>query len=601
MLELKHVSKKYDHNIFNDLNLKFHKQGLHVIVGKSGCGKSTLLYMLGGLDKDYDGVIECDGQDIKKIPNYIKKKVGFIFQQYYLLENENVKENVSLIEYFKKIFVDRKQEYLERLKIEKLLKYKSGILSGGQKQRVAIYRGFIADQPIILCDEPTGALDKINSEEVFKILKELARDRLVILITHDLLLANRYHDYLYEITNQQIVLTHQNEIKAIALKEKKRGKPFFLFLFNYLKKEVKNSFLIIQLLFLACLSIMLVFSLTKSTNIQIKKQLEQIIPSTTIMFKNKNHNSLTINDLKEIDNKYINYHFLQNDDIEILGLSLNDNYQANKTLYISDYIQASNKELVNDRELILSKSTYDELLYLTNKKSLLNENINLYFNYRNEIKSYKVKIKGVDNKNTVMETMYLKEYALNMMIKELYGIEEGNIGFLQVTDKKAINYLKKKYHQYDFQIANSSLNNNIDKTFEYIEWVLLAFCSLAVVAACFLLGIILYLLTVKKRKYFAILQSMGCSFKQIVLLLFLHALSLSMLAYLQAYIVIKQLFILLNRMIKESISYLIDDFLIVSNDSLLFILIFVLLITIVCSIMPILKVKKIDVIEELRR
>lgn len=227
MLELKHVSKNYDHNIFNDLNLKFHKQGLHVIVGKSGCGKSTLLYMLGGLDKDYDGVIECDGQDIKKIPNYIKKKVGFIFQQYYLLENENVKENVSLIEYFKKIFVDRKQEYLERLKIEKLLKYKSGILSGGQKQRVAIYRGFIADQPIILCDEPTGALDKINSEEVFKILKELARDRLVILITHDLLLANRYHDYLYEITNQQIVLTHQNEIKAIALKEKKRGKPFF--------------------------------------------------------------------------------------------------------------------------------------------------------------------------------------------------------------------------------------------------------------------------------------------------------------------------------------------------------------------------------------
>lgn len=346
---------------------------------------------------------------------------------------------------------------------------------------------------------------------------------------------------------------------------------------------------------------MLVFSLTKSTNIQIKKQLEQIIPSTTIMFKNKNHNSLTINDLKEIDNKYINYHFLQNDDIEILGLSLNDNYQANKTLYISDYIQASNKELVNDRELILSKSTYDELLYLTNKKSLLNKNINLYFNYRNEIKSYKVKIKGVDNKNTVMETMYLKEYALNMMIKELYGIEEGNVGFLQVTDKKAINYLKKKYHQYDFQIANSSLNNNIDKTFEYIEWVLLAFCSLAVVAACFLLGIILYLLTVKKRKYFAILQSMGCSFKQIVLLLFLHALSLSMLAYLQAYIVIKQLFILLNRMIKESISYLIDDFLIVSNDSLLFILIFVLLITIVCSIMPILKVKKIDVIEELRR
>ena len=601
MIELKHVSKSYDHIIFDDLNLKFHDQGLHVIVGKSGCGKSTLLYMLGGLDKDYDGIIEYDGVDIKDITNYIKKKVGFIFQQYYLLEEETVKDNIGLIGYFKKIFEERKKEYLNRMKIAKLLKYRTGILSGGQKQRVAIYRGFIADQPLVLCDEPTGALDKTNSEEVFKILKELAKDRLVILITHDLLLANRYHDYLYEIKNKQIELIHENDFEIIKFQEKKKGKPFFLFLINYLKKEIKNSFFIIQLLFLACLSIMLVFSLTESTNLQIKKQLEQIIPSTTIMFKNKNHNFLTINDLKELDDEYINYHFLQNDNIEILGLSLNDNYHASNTLYISDYIQASNRKLINERGVVLSKSTYDELLYLTNKKSLINKKINLYFSYQNDIRSCKIKIIGVDKRNTVIETMYLKEYALNMMIKELYGIDEGNIGFLQVDNKKRIDNLQKKYHNYEFQLANSNLTNNIDKSFEYVEWILLAFCSLAIVAACFLLGIILYLMTIKKRKYFAILQSMGCSFKQIVIILFLHALSLSVLAYLQAYLVIRQLFVVINNIIKESISSLIGNFLVVSNDSMVYILIFVLLITLFCSVVPILKVRKIDVIEELRR
>lgn len=601
MIELKHVSKSYDHIIFDDLNLKFHNQGLHVIVGKSGCGKSTLLYMLGGLDKEYDGVIEYDGKDIRDIPNYIKKKVGFIFQQYYLLEDETVKDNIGLIEYFKKVFVERKKEYLKRMKITELLKYRTGILSGGQKQRVAIYRGFIADQPLVLCDEPTGALDKSNSEEVFKILKDLAKDRLVILITHDLLLANRYHDYLYEIKDRDIKLIHENDFEIVSYQEKKKDKPFFLFLINYLKKELKKSFFIIQLLFLACLSIMLVFSLTKSTNLQIKKQLEQIIPSTTIMFKNKNHNLLTIDDLKIMDDEYINYHFLQNDNLEILGLSLNNDYKANDTLYISDYIQASNKKITDESGIVLSKSTYDELLYLTNKKSLINKKINLYFSYQNDIRSYKVKIIDVDKRNTVMETMYLKEYALNMMIKELYGIEEGYIGFLQVDNKKKIADLKKKYRNYEFQLANSNLTNNIDKSFEYIEWVLLVFCSLAIVAACFLLGIILYLMTINKRKYFAILQSMGCSFKQIVIILFLHALSLSMLAYLQAYLVIRQLFMIINNMIKESISYLIDDFLIVSNDSMIYILIFVLLVTLFCSVVPILKVRKIDVIEELRR
>lgn len=156
MLEIKNVAKSFDRPLFKEMSMTFQETGMYVIVGKSGSGKSTLLNILGGLDNEYQGVIEIDGQDIRQIPHYIRKYIGFIFQQFYLIEEMNVKENVNLISYFKRIMISKKEYYLERLKIKDLQRYKTAILSGGQKQRVAIYRGFIAKHPIILCDEPTG-------------------------------------------------------------------------------------------------------------------------------------------------------------------------------------------------------------------------------------------------------------------------------------------------------------------------------------------------------------------------------------------------------------------------------------------------------------
>ena len=149
MLEIKNVTKSFDRPLFKEMSMTFQETGMYVIVGKSGSGKSTLLNILGGLDNEYQGVIEIDGQDIRQIPHYIRKYICFIFQQFYLIEEMNVKENVNLISYFKRIMISKKEYYLERLKIKDLQRYKTAILSGGQKQRVAIYRGFIAKHPII--------------------------------------------------------------------------------------------------------------------------------------------------------------------------------------------------------------------------------------------------------------------------------------------------------------------------------------------------------------------------------------------------------------------------------------------------------------------
>ena len=606
MLEIKNVTKSFDRPLFKEMSMTFQETGMYVIVGKSGSGKSTLLNILGGLDNEYQGVIEIDGQDIRQIPHYIRKYIGFIFQQFYLIEEMNVKENVNLISYFKRIMISKKEYYLERLKIKDLQRYKTAILSGGQRQRVAIYRGFIAKHPIILCDEPTGALDVKNSEEVFKTLKELAKEKRVIVISHDEKLASKYHDYLYEIKNQQIHLVHQNKIKeTITAKEKTTKKSFFQFLLKDFKLCWKSHFIVIQVLFIALLSIMLTLSLTNSTNKQIQAQLEKIIPSTTIMLKKKNNEMLTQKDLQNIHHKEITYRFLQNDDVEFLGISPLKKYQTNKTLYISDYIQKpkykiQGKEIGNDQEIILARSTYEQLIYLTKQKSLMNQEVYLFFDYQNEVKSYPVKIVGIEEKETVMETLYLKEFAFNHYLQELYQLEQGHTAFLQVKNKKAMKILKEKYPIYQFKLANSSLSSTIDKKFKQIEIIFLGFSSLSIITACFLLGFVLYLMVIKRKKYFAILQTLGASLKQVCFIVLFQGLIISGVAFFEAFLVLNQLFVLANTLIKESISNLMDNFFIVSYEMMGVMFIVVLIFTLLCSMVPIKKVKEIEIIEALK-
>lgn len=606
MLEIKHLTKAYDQVLLKDVCLTFEEKGLYVIVGKSGCGKSTLLNMIGGLDSKYQGTIEMDGKDIQKIPHYIRKYIGFIFQQFHLIEEMNVKENENLISYFKRTFSHKKEILLSHLKLKKLQSYKTKLLSGGQKQRVAIYRGFIANHPLVLCDEPTGALDAKNSEEVFKILKELAKEKLVIVISHDEKLTYKYHDYLYEIKDQQIHLIHQNKVESSFItKEKTTKKTFFQFLLKDFKLCWKNHFIVIQVLFIALLSIMLTLSLTNSTNKQIHVQLENIIPSTTIMLKKKNNEMLTQKDLQGIHQKDITYRFLQNDDVEFLGISLLEKYQTNKTLYISDYIQKPKQKIQgrmfkNDREIILSKSTYEQLLYLTHQKNLMNQNVYLFFDYQNQVKSYPVKIVGIENKETMMESLYLKEGAINHYLQELYQLEHGHTAFLQVKNKKALNVLKEKYPLYQFKLANSSLSTTIDEKFQQVEIILLGFSSLSIVTACFLLGVVLYLMVVKRKKYFAILQTLGASIKQVCFIVLFQGFVISGVAFLEAFIVLNQLFVLANTLIKESISNLMDNFFAVPYDMIGILFIGVLIFTLLCSLIPIRKVQEIEIVEALK-
>jgi lipoprotein-releasing system ATP-binding protein len=202
--------------VLTDVSMGIERGEFVSIVGKSGCGKSTLLYILSTMDTDYEGELKLDnetltGQDSLHLARVRNEKIGFVFQFHYLLEEFNVLKNVMIpaLKLGKKSKEQIESEAVDLLKSldvgEQALK-KPGQLSGGQKQRIAIARALINKPLIIMGDEPTGNLDKKNSELVFDIFKELTQTRkqTLLVVTHDLDFAQK-SDRIIEMADGRVV------------------------------------------------------------------------------------------------------------------------------------------------------------------------------------------------------------------------------------------------------------------------------------------------------------------------------------------------------------------------------------------------------------
>lgn len=206
MLELKHIVKDYyinkePYRALHDINITFSNSGFVTILGPSGCGKTTLLNIIGGLDHYTEGDLVINGVSTKVYKDadwddYRNKRIGFVFQHYNLIPHLSVLENVELALTLTGVAKEeRKKRALEVLKIvglEKEAKKKPNTLSGGQMQRVAIARSLVNNPDIILADEPTGALDSVTSVQVMDILKNISKNKLVIMVTHNVEIANKY-------------------------------------------------------------------------------------------------------------------------------------------------------------------------------------------------------------------------------------------------------------------------------------------------------------------------------------------------------------------------------------------------------------------------
>ena len=207
VLEAQKISK-YFHDpvtikILNEVSFSLQSSEFVSVIGKSGCGKSTLLYILSTMDTDYEGEVIIDGMSMRgkkeeELARVRNEKIGFVFQFHYLLNEFNVLQNVMLPglklgKYSEQEIEHRAYEKLSILGIKEEAFKMPNQLSGGQKQRVAIARALINEPLLIMGDEPTGNLDKKNSEIVFHIFEELASlyKQTLLIVTHDNEFANR--------------------------------------------------------------------------------------------------------------------------------------------------------------------------------------------------------------------------------------------------------------------------------------------------------------------------------------------------------------------------------------------------------------------------
>ena len=220
MIVVKNLTKKYNSQnkdeeviALNQISLVLPDKGFIAVYGASGCGKSTLLNVLGGLDVADFGEMIVNGRSTKGFNShdwnsYRNQEVGFVFQNYFLLPHLNVYDNIAITLQMAKQTENIDEQIFNALSEVDLAKYSKRYprqLSGGQQQRVAIARALIANPSIILADEPTGALDEKSSKMVMKTLKDISKEHLVVMVTHNERMAKEYADRLIEISYGNII------------------------------------------------------------------------------------------------------------------------------------------------------------------------------------------------------------------------------------------------------------------------------------------------------------------------------------------------------------------------------------------------------------
>lgn len=226
MIKIENVNKYFNKHkknqihVINNTSLEFGENGLVALLGHSGSGKTTLLNAIGGLDKVNKGKIYINGEKITKRTSHKIDKIrnlniGYIFQDYKLIDNMTVFENVAMV--LRMLGIKDKKEIKARveyvLNCVNMYRYRNrlaSMLSGGERQRVGIARAIVKNPNIVIADEPTGNLDSQNSLEIMNIIKAISKDRLVILVTHEVELAKFYASRIIEITDGKVVDDYEN-------------------------------------------------------------------------------------------------------------------------------------------------------------------------------------------------------------------------------------------------------------------------------------------------------------------------------------------------------------------------------------------------------
>lgn len=309
MLKLENVSKFYYNkgiiaSGFTKVNLELKIGEFVVITGESGSGKSTLLNVISGLDSYEEGEMYINGKETshyseKNFEDYRRKYIANIFQSFNLVNSYTVYQNIELVlllNGYKKRKVKKKiLDIIEQVGLTKFKNTKVSKLSGGQKQRVAIARAMVKDTPIIVADEPTGNLDSESAKEVIEILKKVAKDKLVVVVTHNIEQVEQYATRIIKMHDGRII--QNTELKKITEKsEVKESEYNNISIFSKYRLGLRNTFNILSkfLLLFAVFFFMSAAILAEYASFQMSEE-EKFDDGFSIAFRDLSENRIVIN------------------------------------------------------------------------------------------------------------------------------------------------------------------------------------------------------------------------------------------------------------------------------------------------------------------
>lgn len=495
MIKLKNVSKFYYSkgviaSGFSKVSLEFKIGEFVAITGESGSGKSTLLNVISGLDSYEEGEMYINGEETshyieKDWEDYRRKYIGNIYQSFNLINSYTVYQNIELVLLLngisKKDAKPRVLELIDKVGLTKFKNTKISKLSGGQRQRVAISRALAKDVPVIIADEPTGNLDKSSASSIIKLLSEVAKDRLVIIVTHNYKEVEPY-------VTRKITMHDGKVLEDKRLRPFEEGKPKEnnyknISFFNRIRLGFRNTFNIVPkflLLFLVYMFLVVAlvgeYSSFRKEEYQYAKQGENYIFSDTninrIVIKKNDGSMITDDDYEEIK-KLPNIDYIIKDDILVdsyFGFPSVDDYLRISGSVKDISLFTGNVDIgrlpENDNEIII-KGSRDDYYLSDNYDSLLNTEFKTNENF-NTVNSEKVKVVGIkyyeDNGYRDYE-IYVSNKIINILKYDVYS-RNNNL---------KVNFMGKNYNSYiysnNFRVVPSSNvargEAYIDETYNY--------------------------------------------------------------------------------------------------------------------------------------
>ncbi len=620
MLELINIKKKYgNETVLNNISLKFPDHGLISIVGESGSGKSTLLNIIGLLEKYDEGKLLIDGKstkdlNLKDIDNVHKTYFSFIFQQYNLIENMSVIDNITITNDNKDIY-----SIINMLKIRHLLTKKVIKLSGGEKQRVALARALSTNPRVLLADEPTGALDSKNRNIVMELLKNISEDILVILVTHNYRDALKYSDRIIEIKDGTIIKdNNMKNIKCVNkfnVVNKKIGIHKLLKVsFNNIKAKLKRNIITSIAFSIGLIALLLVLTISKgfknslddfekntmseypliisksSTNLEsdLENLLEESVDDKRVHSRrysivNKIDDNL-IGSINKID-KYLKYK-IYDFETDNLYKSISDSLYGEFTLIAGSKIKSNNDVLI----VIDDKNSIDSF-YLDNM-GLTKE----VYDYK-DLVGYKYndkKIVGIlkANNNSVFT-------GSNFLFKKYDGILPSTI-YLYPKDynnkNKIIGFLNK--NNITFIDYSSSIKGISDGIIKAISVILICFSSISLIVSTIMIGIITYINIVEKTKEIGIIRSLGFSKRNIRFIFLFESIFIGLIGSIISILVVLLLGIPINNLLFSMTG--IDNIFVLRISSLLFILLLSVFLCTIGSRIPLRGISRMNIIDTIK-